>query len=1237
MSRKGFTLLELLATIVLLAIIAVITIPKVMSIIDDTNQSVYIENEKVLFRAAQSYITLNSELIPTTIGQTNNIDLTTLVAAKAIEPVVDPVTKEACEGYFAVKKISETMNNYKVYIKCGTSYETDGYGEVNISVPTITIKGDNPVKHSIGTPYVDLGATAKDQFRNDITSSITVNNPVNINMVGSYNVVYTATDSQSNVKNKTRVVNVIDDVAPVITVLGSNPISIPANSVYNDAGATALDNVNGNLTTSIYKSDDLSIGIPGTYTITYTVSDSSGNFSVATRTVNVTDSIPPVITFGTNTNTTYAKTRSSVVTVTDGSAVDPSSLKYLWNTSTTTPVEGAFSLTFNNGNAVSSTAGVTGGYYLWVLAKDTSGNVAILRTGIFNLDNTIPVITRLGSSPVNVVVGAAYNDAGATASDNIDGTITSSITTNNPVNINAIATYTVTYNVTDSSGNNATQVTRTVNVVDATPPTVTFGTTGNLVYAKNRSSVVTVTDGSGVDAASLKYLWSTSATDPLEGAFSLAFTNGGTVTSTAGLTGSYYLWILAKDTSGNRTIIKSSIFNLDNTAPVITRLGSNPINIAVGTAYNDAGATASDNIDGTITSSITTNNPVNINSFGTYTVTYNVSDSSGNAATQITRTVNMTDVTAPSVAFGTNTNTTYAKTRSSTVTVTDTQSGVSAASLKYLWSTSVTEPLEGAFSLSFTNGGTVTSTAGLTGSYYLWILAKDASGNTAIIKSGIFNLDNTPPVITMNGSTPINHPIGTAYTDAQATATDNVDGSLTTSISVTSNFAFNILGSYTISYNVSDSSGNAATQVSRTVNVVDITAPSVAFGTAGNMTYAKTRSTTVTVTDAHSGVSAASLKYLWSTSATDPLEGAFSLTFTNGGTVTSTAGLTGSYYLWILAKDVSGNMTITKSAIFNLDNTAPVITMTGSSPITHDLGAAYNDAGATATDNIDGTITGSISTNNGVNINAVGSYSVTYNVSDSSGNAATQVTRTVNVADATIFNFAYTGAQQTFNCNTTGTYSIQVWGASGGSSTVSGSIGGVGAYAYGEINLTLGNTLYVYAGGMGAQAGTTTTAGGFNGGGSVEGHATAARKAGSGGGASDVRLGGTALTNRIIIAGGGGGSGSRYSNYFGGYGGGGNNHVGLGAGTSSAGGSVGGALGTGGNGAATSRGGGGGGYYGGGSGGTDYYGGGGGSSYLGTMANATSAAGGTSIPAPGGGTETGHTGDGYVRITFLHP
>ena len=119
-------------------------------------------------------------------------------------------------------------------------------------------------------------------------------------------------------------------------------------------------------------------------------------------------------------------------------------------------------------------------------------------------DTTAPVITVIGDDPATVELGAAYTDAGATASDNIDGDITNSIITVNNVNTNIVASYTVTYNVSDASGNAATEVTRTVNVVDTFAPNTYFvkvggnnsgGLTEENAFTTVNNAVVAASDG----------------------------------------------------------------------------------------------------------------------------------------------------------------------------------------------------------------------------------------------------------------------------------------------------------------------------------------------------------------------------------------------------------------------------------------------------------------------------------------------------------------------------------------------------------------------------------------------------------------------------------------------------------------------------------------------------------------------------------------------------------------------
>lgn len=238
--------------------------------------------------------------------------------------------------------------------------------------------------------------------------------------------------------------------------------------------------------------------------------------------------------------------------------------------------------------------------------------------------------------------------------------------------------------------------------------------------------------------------------------------------------------------------------------------------------------------------------------------------------------------------------------------------------------------------------------------------------------------------------------------------------------------------------------------------------------------------------------------------------------------------------------------------------------------------------------------------------------------------------------------FEYTGSAQLATlCASQVT--IEVWGAQGGGNESSGNqysgVGGRGGYSIGVLNLTPTSVLNVYVGGVGGSADNGVATGGWNGGG--DGYASSNSEPGNGGGgASDVRLNGTGLSNRVIVAGGGGGGGEDNGDQVG-HGGG---STGVGYTTYDATQSAAGPNGSVGLGASSGLGdggGGGGGYYGGGSLlGTyvtqDTQGGGGGSGYIGGVMNGTTIAGNSNMPDPNGGTMSGRTGNGLVRIKYIN-
>jgi hypothetical protein len=203
------------------------------------------------------------------------------------------------------------------------------------------------------------------------------------------------------------------------------------------------------------------------------------------------------------------------------------------------------------------------------------------------------------------------------------------------------------------------------------------------------------------------------------------------------------------------------------------------------------------------------------------------------------------------------------------------------------------------------------------------------------------------------------------------------------------------------------------------------------------------------------------------------------------------------------------------------------------------VGGSFTDPGATTDE-------GTLSTSGTVNVNSVGTYTITYSATDATGNTAT-ATRTVAVYQS---QFNYSGSGQTFTVPAGVTsISVDAYGASG--TTISAARGGNGPIGKGgrvqtDLTVTPGDVLNIYVGGAhyydggfpsgGGPSSYPTIPGGWNGGGNGPNYNGVGMGWG-GGGATDIRIGGTALSDRVIVSGGGGAKGNG-SNEDGGDGGG---------------------------------------------------------------------------------------------------
>ena len=571
-NRRGFTLIEIIAVIVILSIIAIMTVPIIIGIINNTRISSYRESVRNILKATDLYIASDNfvnfppeginvidvsiqmknknfvsgkiikniqgnlelekvsngqycgkgvlEYIVVVEGSCDQLDTTpptitinsNLITSSSIMIVGTSEDYESgISGYQFSKNngltwtIKQTSN---VYTFTGLTNNVDYTFKVrainnnnlvadsselvvktrDIEIPTYSINTTEWSTSKIVTilyPFREEGYSYEYSLDNALTWQI-VEEPITekqiiFNENGS--VIARILDGTNEINGTSYQVTNIDITKPTIeiSVVGS-PFNENDWAKDNfDLKIQTIDNESG-INNYKYCQTTSSSCVP-----TAVVNESSGTVTISTESTtnkicvqtfdNVNNSslvvcsdiykldkgIPAVV-FGMNGNSAYAKSRNTTISVSDAtSGVIANSLKYLWNTNVIAPTETSFSTSFTNGGTLTTPVGVTGGYYLWILGLDNAGNTLIARSNVFNLDNTIPVIS-INPSSVSVALGSTYTDTGVTASDNINGNITTSIVKTGTVNTSLAGTYTLTYNVTDLTGNNASQSTRTVTV-----------------------------------------------------------------------------------------------------------------------------------------------------------------------------------------------------------------------------------------------------------------------------------------------------------------------------------------------------------------------------------------------------------------------------------------------------------------------------------------------------------------------------------------------------------------------------------------------------------------------------------------------------------------------------------------------------------------------------------------------------------------------------------------------------
>ena len=635
-------------------------------------------------------------------------------------------------------------------------------GERETVPPTIICP--SPVATTTNSGCTATGVNLGTPTTSDNCGGVTVTNNAPASYpLGTTTVTWKATDGSGNTATCTQTVTVTDNINPTITC--------PANvSATTNSGCTATGvnlgtpATSDNCTVASISNDHPSTTYPvGTTTVIWTVKDGSGNTATCTQTVTVTDNINPTITcpanVATTTNTGCTATGVNLGTPTTGDNCTVASV--------TNDAPAAFPL----GNTT-----VT-----WTV-KDGAGNTASCTQTVTVTDNINPTITCPAAVAATTNSGCTATGVNLGTPTTADNCTVASVTNDAPAAF-PLGTTTVTWTVTDGSGNTAT-CTQTVTVTDNINPTITCP--ANVAATTNTGCTATgVNLGTPVTADNCTVASVTnnhpSTTYPL-----------GTTT---------VIWTVT-DGSGNTATCSQTVTVTDNINPTITC----PANVA---ATTNTGCTATGVNLGTPTTadnctvaSVTNDHPSTTYPLGTTTVKWTVTDGSGNTAT-CNQTVTVTDninptITCPApVAATTNTGCTATGVNLGKPTASDNCTVASVTNNH----PSTTYPL-----------GTTTVT---------WTVT-DGSGNTATCTQTVTVTDNVNPTITC----PPNRVVapyrlnGTVVTYATPTASDNCSvASIVRIAGLASGSTFPI-GVNTITYKVTDGSGNTAT-CSFTITVIN--------------------------------------------------------------------------------------------------------------------------------------------------------------------------------------------------------------------------------------------------------------------------------------------------------------------------------------------------------------------------------------------------------------------------------
>ncbi|MCG1075890.1 putative Ig domain-containing protein [Staphylococcus epidermidis] len=831
--------------------------------------------------------------------------------------------------------------------------------------------------------------------------------------VGSYDITVTTTDESGNVTETIFTIDVEDTTKPTVESIAGQtqevnteiePIKIEAK---DNSGQTVTNKVDGLPDGVTFDEATNTIsGTPsevGSYTVTVTTMDESGNATETTFTIDVEDTTKPTVESVAD-QTQEVNTEITPITIESEDNSDQA---------VTNKVDGLpDGVTFDEAtNTISGTPSEVGSYTVTVTTTDENGNATETTFTIDVEDTTKPTVksvsdqTQEVNTEITPIKIEATDNSGQTVTNKVDG-LPDGITFDEATNTisgtpSEVGSYDITVTTTDESGN-ATETTFTINVEDTTKPTVED-------IADQTQEVNTEIEPIKIEATDNGGQAVTNKVDGLpDGVTFDEATN--TISGTPSEVGSYDIIVTTTDENGNSETTTFTIDVEDTTKPTVEDIADQtqeinteiePIKIE---ARDNSGQAVTNKVDG-LPDGVTFDEATNTISgtpseVGSYDITVTTTDESGNA-TETTFTIDVEDTTKPTVEDITD--------QTQEVNTEITPIKIEARDNSGQTVTNKVDGLpDGVTFDEATN--TISGTPSEVGSYTVTVTTTDESSNATETTFTIDVEDTTKP--TVEDIADQTQEVNTEITPIKIEATDNSGQAVTNKVDglpdgVTFDEATNTIsgtpsevGSYDITVTTTDENGNSET-TTFTIDVEDTTKPTVEDITDQTQEI-NTEMTPIKIEATDNSGQA----------VTNKVEGLpDGVTFDEAtNTISGTPSEVGSYDITVTTTDENGNSETTTFTIDVEDTTKPTVESVADQ--TQEINTkiepikieARDNSGQAVTNKVDGlpdgvTFDEATNTISGTP-SEVGSYTVTVTTTDESGNA-TETTFTIDVEDTT--------------------------------------------------------------------------------------------------------------------------------------------------------------------------------------------------------------------------------------------